>query len=170
MHKLIDKSDSTKDSISVCIFDVENITQINREFGHAVGDEIIKSISTKIKEREKVEKVLIGNEKVVKEYYDAFTKREIAIFNINENTSKLEILENNSQEEKANYIEKIKILIEDDKEKVDYFTKIIEKVKEDEKVIFFISLINSIAELQEALREYKKKEQSLKNIINELDK
>ena len=59
---------------------------------------------------------------------------------------------------------------EHSKEKVDYFTKIIEKVKEDEKVIFFISLINSIAELQEALREYKKKEQSLKNIINELDK
>lgn len=50
LHKLIDKSDSTKDNISVCIFDVENITQINREFGHAVGDEIIKSISTKIKE------------------------------------------------------------------------------------------------------------------------
>lgn len=149
-------------------FDSYDLNNLKNEYSKVLGK--LHIISTKIKEREKVEKVLIGNEKVVKEYYDAFTKREIAIFNINENTSKLEILENNSQEEKANYIEKIKILIEDDKEKVDYFTKIIEKVKEDEKVIFFISLINSIAELQEALREYKKKEQSLKNIINELDK
>lgn len=149
-------------------FDSYDLNNLKNEYSKVLGK--LHIISTKIKEREKVEKVLIGNEKVVKEYYDAFTKREIAIFNINENTSKLEILENNSQEEKANYIEKIKILIEDDQEKVDYFTKIIEKVKEDEKVIFFISLINSIAELQEALREYKKKEQSLKNIINELDK
>ena len=149
-------------------FDSYDLNNLKNEYSKVLGK--LHIISTKIKEREKVEKVLISNEKVVKEYYDAFTKREIAIFNINENTSKLEILENNSQEEKANYIEKIKILIEDDKEKVDYFTKIIEKVKEDEKVIFFISLINSIAELQEALREYKKKEQSLKNIINELDK
>ena len=57
------------------------------------------------------------------------------------------------------------ILTNDRKELITYF-----EWKEDEKVIFFISLINSIAELQEALREYKKKEQSLKNIINELDK
>ena len=114
-------------------FDSYDLNNLKNEYSKVLGK--LHIISTKIKEREKVEKVLIGNEKVVKEYYDAFTKREIAIFNINENTSKLEILENNSQEEKANYIEKIKILIEDDKEKVDYFTKIIEKVKEDEKVI-----------------------------------
>jgi len=36
--------------ISVVIFDVNNISQINREFGHAKGDEIIKLVSEKIKQ------------------------------------------------------------------------------------------------------------------------
>jgi diguanylate cyclase (GGDEF)-like protein/putative nucleotidyltransferase with HDIG domain len=36
--------------LSVVIFDVNNISQINRELGHAKGDEIIKVVSEKIKQ------------------------------------------------------------------------------------------------------------------------
>ena len=36
--------------VSVVIFDINNISQINREFGHAKGDEIIKLVSEKIKQ------------------------------------------------------------------------------------------------------------------------
>lgn len=150
------------------VFETYDLNNLKNQYAKVLGK--LHLISTKIKEREKVEKVLIDNEKVVKDYYEAFKKREIAIFNIYENTSKLEILQSNSQSDNTNYLEKIKILIEDDKGKVDYYTKIIEKVKEDEKVIFFISLVNSIEELQEALKEYKRKEQSLKNIIDGLGK
>jgi len=44
---LAEKSDS---QLSICIFDVSNISQINRELGHAKGDEIIKTVAHKIKQ------------------------------------------------------------------------------------------------------------------------
>lgn len=42
------KANSTP--VSVLIFDIINISQINREFGHAKGDEIIKIVAEKIKQ------------------------------------------------------------------------------------------------------------------------
>ncbi|MDD3594659.1 MAG: diguanylate cyclase [Candidatus Gastranaerophilales bacterium] len=44
------KVQETGKPVSVVIFDVNNISQINREFGHAKGDEIIKLVSEKIKQ------------------------------------------------------------------------------------------------------------------------
>ncbi len=46
----IQKAEENDKPISVVIFDVNNISQINREFGHAKGDEIIKLVSEKIKQ------------------------------------------------------------------------------------------------------------------------
>ncbi|MBQ3101959.1 diguanylate cyclase [bacterium] len=50
LHRQIDLAKKENEKLSVCIFDVENITQINREQGHAKGDEIIKSVAEKINE------------------------------------------------------------------------------------------------------------------------
>ena len=46
----IKKASETNKPVSVVIFDINNISQINREFGHAKGDEIIKLVSEKIKQ------------------------------------------------------------------------------------------------------------------------
>ena len=46
----IKKASESNKPVSVVIFDINNISQINREFGHAKGDEIIKLVSEKIKQ------------------------------------------------------------------------------------------------------------------------
>ncbi len=46
----IESCNKSNSPLSVCIFDVLNISQINREFGHAKGDEIIKTVAKKIKQ------------------------------------------------------------------------------------------------------------------------
>ena len=46
----IETCNKAQNSLSVCIFDVLNISQINREYGHAKGDEIIKTVAKKIKQ------------------------------------------------------------------------------------------------------------------------
>ncbi|MBE7706535.1 MAG: diguanylate cyclase [Cyanobacteria bacterium SIG30] len=43
--KIAQQNDS---KVSICLFDILNISQINREFGHAKGDEIIKAVANKI--------------------------------------------------------------------------------------------------------------------------
>ena len=50
LSKEIKEAEKTDKPISVVIFDVNNISQINREFGHAKGDEIIKLVAEKIKQ------------------------------------------------------------------------------------------------------------------------
>lgn len=44
----IDKAKRTDTKMSVVIFDINNISQINKDFGAAKGDEIIKLVSDKI--------------------------------------------------------------------------------------------------------------------------
>lgn len=46
----IESCNKANSSLSICIFDILNISQINREFGHAKGDEIIKLVAKKIKQ------------------------------------------------------------------------------------------------------------------------
>lgn len=46
----IAKAEKADNPVSVIIFDINNISQVNRELGHAKGDEIIKLISEKIKQ------------------------------------------------------------------------------------------------------------------------
>ena len=46
----IDSCNKANSELSVCIFDILNISQINRELGHAKGDEIIKAVAKKIKQ------------------------------------------------------------------------------------------------------------------------
>ena len=48
-NKLIE-AERENHPLSVIIFDINNIAQINREYGHAKGDEIIKLVANKIKE------------------------------------------------------------------------------------------------------------------------
>ncbi|MDD3237316.1 MAG: diguanylate cyclase [Candidatus Gastranaerophilales bacterium] len=48
LAKELSDTKETEKSVSIVIFDVNNISQINREFGHAKGDEIIKMVATKI--------------------------------------------------------------------------------------------------------------------------
>ncbi len=46
----ISEAKENEKSVSIVIFDVNNISQINREFGHAKGDEIIRTVADKISE------------------------------------------------------------------------------------------------------------------------
>lgn len=46
----IDKSRRTQTQTSIVIFDINNISQINKDFGAAKGDEIIKLVADKIKQ------------------------------------------------------------------------------------------------------------------------
>lgn len=46
----IKKADESDDNLSVIILDVDNFTQINREFGHAKGDEILRMVADKIRQ------------------------------------------------------------------------------------------------------------------------
>ena len=46
----IDKSKRTQTETSIVIFDVNNISQINKDFGAAKGDEVIKVVADKIKQ------------------------------------------------------------------------------------------------------------------------
>ena len=46
----IDKSKRTQSETSIVIFDINNISQINKDFGAAKGDEVIKLVADKIKQ------------------------------------------------------------------------------------------------------------------------
>ena len=46
----LEKAKDNNTSLSVIMFDVNNITKINRELGHAKGDEVIKIIAEKVKQ------------------------------------------------------------------------------------------------------------------------
>ena len=50
LAKEIAKADDNSTPLSVIMFDVNNITKINRELGHAKGDEVIKIIADKVKQ------------------------------------------------------------------------------------------------------------------------
>ncbi len=39
-----------EEKLSICLFDILNISKINRDFGHAKGDEVIKAVANKIAE------------------------------------------------------------------------------------------------------------------------
>jgi len=50
LKKQIETANEKKQSLSVIIFDINDLSKINRVLGHAKGDEIIKNISKKIKD------------------------------------------------------------------------------------------------------------------------
>ncbi len=50
LAKELAKAKDANTSLSVVMFDVNNISKINRELGHAKGDEVIKTIAEKIKQ------------------------------------------------------------------------------------------------------------------------
>jgi len=50
LSKQIHLAEQSNSELSICIFDISNISQINRELGHAKGDEIIKTVAHKIKQ------------------------------------------------------------------------------------------------------------------------
>lgn len=49
LTKEIHKAEETKSELSVVMLDVNNISRINREFGHVKGDEVIKLVAEKVK-------------------------------------------------------------------------------------------------------------------------
>ncbi len=53
-HELLSQelsyADSSKTKVSVLIFDINDMCQINREYGHSKGDEVIKVVANKINE------------------------------------------------------------------------------------------------------------------------
>ncbi len=50
LSRQIHLAEQSNSQLSICIFDISNISQINRELGHAKGDEIIKTVAHKIKQ------------------------------------------------------------------------------------------------------------------------
>ncbi|MBO5739199.1 diguanylate cyclase [bacterium] len=46
----ITRSDINKQSLSIIMMDINNITKINRELGHAKGDEVIKVVAEKVRQ------------------------------------------------------------------------------------------------------------------------
>ena len=53
-HELLSQemafADSSKTNVSVLIFDINDMCQINRDYGHSKGDEVIKTVASKINE------------------------------------------------------------------------------------------------------------------------
>lgn len=49
LSKAIDEADASGQDLSIVMLDVNNISKINRELGHAKGDEIIKLVAEKVK-------------------------------------------------------------------------------------------------------------------------
>ena len=158
--------------LTIDSYDLEKIT---KDYAKVVGK--LNLINQKYEERSKVEKIILKNEQVVKDYYDAFCNRELCMFNIDENTNKIssmnqEIANSESTEKQElvnNKIASLNNLIADDKQKVEYYTKIIEENRKDEKVDFYIKLINSMAELKTAEKEFKIKAEKLLEKIKTLE-
>ncbi len=50
LHRQIQVSENKGETLSVLITDVDDITRINRDLGHARGDEVIKTVAQKIKQ------------------------------------------------------------------------------------------------------------------------
>lgn len=50
LHRQIQTAETKGETLSVLITDVANITRINRDLGHARGDEVIKTVAQKIKQ------------------------------------------------------------------------------------------------------------------------
>ena len=50
LAKQIHLAEQANSQLSICIFDISNISQINRELGMQKGDEIIKTVAHKIKQ------------------------------------------------------------------------------------------------------------------------
>lgn len=46
----IEKAEETETPLSIIMFDINNISKINRELGHAKGDEVIKLLAEKVKQ------------------------------------------------------------------------------------------------------------------------
>ncbi len=46
----LQKADANSTNLSIIMFDVNNISKINKEFGHAKGDEVIKLLAEKVKQ------------------------------------------------------------------------------------------------------------------------
>lgn len=138
--------------------------------------EKLNLIASKYEERENVEKILLRNESVIAEYYQNFREREILCFNIKEKKitiSKLEEELNNElcldKEGIENRIQNLNVLIDEDNNKVDYYSKEIEKNKLDEKVNYYIRLMNSMLELKDAEKEFKVKAKILNERIEKIE-
>ncbi len=50
LTKELARAKTNKQSLSVVMMDINNITKINREFGHAKGDEVIKLVAEKVRQ------------------------------------------------------------------------------------------------------------------------
>ena len=50
LTKELVRAKTNKQSLSVVMMDINNITKINREFGHAKGDEVIKLVAEKVRQ------------------------------------------------------------------------------------------------------------------------
>lgn len=50
LHRELQMSENKGSTLSVAIVDIANISRINRDLGHARGDEVIKTVATKIKQ------------------------------------------------------------------------------------------------------------------------
>ncbi len=64
LAKIIDGSDSSKNSVSVIILDIDNFKQVNDTYGHPFGDHVIKVLSALTQEVLRIEDVMgrIGGE------------------------------------------------------------------------------------------------------------
>lgn len=161
-----------EDKISFEQFD---INELKADLAKYSGKLVL--INEKYTEREKIEKVLLKNEQSIKDYCDAFKNRETVLFNINENNLRIKSLEvklsNENDDIKKELlkgkIESINIIVTDDKEKANYYNSIIEKSRDDEKVAFYIKLINSMIELKDKEKEYTIKVENIKANIAKLE-
>lgn len=163
--KIEDTMDDEEEALTLDSYDIE---KVSKAYAKVVAK--LNLIDQKYEERSKVEKILLKNEPVVKEYYDAFCNREICLLNIDENTNKLNEYSDKEQNDKnISKIDTLTNLINDDKQKVEYYSKILESNRKDEKVDFYIKLINSMAELKNAEKEFKSKAEKLLEKIKTLE-
>jgi len=172
LKKNLEDAPYEEEKLSFEQFDLENL-----KAGYAKVTGKISQIRNVYAEREKIEKILLKNEQSIRDYYDAFKNRETVMFNINENNLRINALEEKINKETddvkkeliKNRVEAIRILVEDDKEKANYYNSIIEKLREDEKVAFYIKLINSMIELKDKEKELSFKANNIKKNIEKVE-
>lgn len=161
---------SQPEELTIDSYDIENIT---KEYTKILDK--LNLINKKHNERTKVEKILLKNEPKIKEYYESFWNCENCKQNIIENNNRIKNIEIELNDEKYNSEalkkkqDNLLNLISEDKKKVDYYTKIIEENSKDEKVQFYIQLIDSLVELESFEKEYKNKAEQLLEKIKVLE-
>ena len=138
----------------------EEIDEMKKEYAKVCGK--LEMINSRYLERSEVEDVLRTVDPEVSEYVKAFNEKERLEF---DNKEKEELLIDAKSEMRDRIVE----VIEDNNKRLEELDKFIKQNEDNEKVVFYKQLLNSMAELKEKEKVFKEKAQKLKMEIERFD-